>query len=169
MAQQDWSTVGKPVRKKDAMALLLGRPAYLDDLTPKDCLVVKVLRSPHAHALIEEIDTENAEQIPGVAAIFTYRDVPQKRFTMAGQTYPEPSPYDRLILDRRGRFVGGGGGAPGVGLGGPAPPLCYAQPPLWRGKSHGAGAYSIPLCCGAFPHDGRLFCLLAGGRPARQL
>lgn len=71
MAQQDWSTVGKPVRKKDAMALLLGKPAYLDDLTPKDCLVVKVLRSPHAHALIEEIDTENAEQIPGVAAIFT--------------------------------------------------------------------------------------------------
>ena len=106
MAQQDWSTVGKPVRKKDAMALLLGRPAYLDDLTPKDCLVVKVLRSPHAHALIEEIDTENAEQIPGVAAIFTYKDVPQKRFTMAGQTYPEPSPYDRLILDRRVRFVG---------------------------------------------------------------
>ena len=101
MAQQDWSTVGKPVRKKDAMALLLGKPAYLDDLTPKDCLVVKVLRSPHAHALIEEIDTENAEQIPGVAAIFTYKDVPQKRFTMAGQTYPEPSPYDRLILDRR--------------------------------------------------------------------
>ena len=106
MAQQDWSTVGKPVRKKDAMALLLGKPAYLDDLTPKDCLVVKVLRSPHAHALIEEIDTENAEQIPGVAAIFTYKDVPQKRFTMAGQTYPEPSPYDRLILDRRVRFVG---------------------------------------------------------------
>ena len=106
MAQQDWSTVGKPVRKKDAMALLLGKPAYLDDLTPKDCLVVKVLRSPHAHALIEEIDTENAEQIPGIAAIFTYKDVPQKRFTMAGQTYPEPSPYDRLILDRRVRFVG---------------------------------------------------------------
>ena len=106
MAQQDWSTVGKPVRKKDAMALVLGKPAYMDDLTPKDCLVVKVLRSPHAHALIEEIDTENAEQIPGVAAIFTYRDVPQKRFTMAGQTYPEPSPYDRLILDRRVRFVG---------------------------------------------------------------
>ena len=109
MAQQDWSTVGKPVRKKDAMALLLGKPAYLDDLTPKDCLVVKVLRSPHAHALIEEIDTENAEQIPGVAAIFTYRDVPQKRFTMAGQTYPEPSPYDRLILDRRVRGAEGWG------------------------------------------------------------
>ena len=106
MDQQELKIVGKGVRKKDAMALLLGKPAYVDDVTPRNCLVVKVLRSPHAHALIEEIDTENAESIPGVAAIFTYKDVPQKRFTMAGQTYPEPSPYDRLILDRRVRFVG---------------------------------------------------------------
>ena len=98
--------MGQPVRKKDAMALLLGKPAYVDDVTPRDCLVVKVLRSPHAHALIEEIDTSAAMKVPGVAAIFTYRDVPQKRFTMAGQTYPEPSPYDRLILDQRVRFVG---------------------------------------------------------------
>ena len=65
MAQQDWSTVGKPVRKKDAMALLLGKPAYLDDLTPKDCLVVKVLRSPHAHALIEEIGQQIEQSLSG--------------------------------------------------------------------------------------------------------
>ena len=82
MDQQELKIVGKGVRKKDAMALLLGKPAYVDDVTPRNCLVVKVLRSPHAHALIEEIDTENAESIPGVAAIFTYKDVPQKRFTM---------------------------------------------------------------------------------------
>ena len=106
MEGKTYQSVGQPVRKKDAMALLLGKPAYVDDLTPRDCLVVKVLRSPHAHALIEEIDTSAAMKVPGIAAIFTYRDVPQKRFTMAGQTYPEPSPYDRLILDQRVRFVG---------------------------------------------------------------
>ena len=106
MEGKTYQSVGQPVRKKDAMALLLGKPAYVDDVTPRDCLVVKVLRSPHAHALIEEIDTSAAMKVPGIAAIFTYRDVPQKRFTMAGQTYPEPSPYDRLILDRRVRFVG---------------------------------------------------------------
>jgi len=99
-------TVGKGIRKKDAMQLLLGKPAYVDDITPKDCLVVKVLRSPHAHALIREIRTDIAMKVPGIAAIYTYRDVPQKRFTMAGQTYPEPSPYDRLILDQRVRFAG---------------------------------------------------------------
>ena len=102
----NWKAVGRPVRKKDAMQLLLGKPAYVDDVTPQDCLVVKVLRSPHAHALIEEIRTDIAEKVPGIACIFTWKDVPQKRFTMAGQTYPEPSPYDRLILDRRVRFVG---------------------------------------------------------------
>ena len=106
MEGKTYQSVGQPVRKKDAMALLLGKPAYVDDVTPRDCLVVKVLRSPHAHALIEEIDTNAAMKVPGIAAIFTYRDVPQKRFTMAGQTYPEPSPYDRLILDQRVRFVG---------------------------------------------------------------
>ena len=102
----DMKSVGKRVRKKDAMQLLLGKPAYVDDVTPSDCLVVKVLRSPYAHALIRSIRTDIAAKVPGIAAIYTYEDVPQKRFTMAGQTYPEPSPYDRLILDRRVRFVG---------------------------------------------------------------
>lgn len=103
---KEMKTVGRGVRKKDAMQLLLGKPAYVDDITPADCLVVKVLRSPHAHALIEEINTDIARRVPGIVAIYTYHDVPQKRFTMAGQTYPEPSPYDRLILDKRLRFVG---------------------------------------------------------------
>jgi CO/xanthine dehydrogenase Mo-binding subunit len=104
--KQEFKTVGRGIRKKDAMQLLLGKAVYVDDVTPADCLVVKVLRSPHAHALIEEINTDIAMRVPGIVAVYTYRDVPQKRFTMAGQTYPEPSPYDRLILDRRLRFIG---------------------------------------------------------------
>ena len=100
------SFVNTAVPKVDAPALVTGKPVYTDDIAPKDCLVVKILRSPHAHALIEEIQTENAKKVPGVECILTYKDVPDKRFTMAGQTYPEPSPYDRLILDQRVRFVG---------------------------------------------------------------
>lgn len=98
--------VNQPVMKKDAMALVTGKPVFLDDVTPKDSLVVKVKRSPHAHALIEEIKIDTALKVPGIEAIYTYKDVPNIRFTMAGQTYPEPSPYDRLILDQRVRFVG---------------------------------------------------------------
>ena len=102
----DYRTIHKPVRKKDAMQLLLGKPAYMDDLAPRDALIVKILRSPHANAMLAEIDTSAALKVPGVAAVYTWRDVPQERFTIAGQTYPEPSPYDRLILDRHVRFAG---------------------------------------------------------------
>lgn len=99
-------SVNAPIMKKDAMALVTGKPVYTDDIAPKDCLVCKILRSQHAHAVIEEINTDIAMKVPGIECILTYEDVPDKRFTMAGQTYPEPSPYDRLILDRRVRFVG---------------------------------------------------------------
>ena len=98
--------VNQPVRKKDAMALVTGKPVFLDDVTRGDYLVVKVLRSPHANAEIEEIKTENAKKVPGIEAVYTWQDVPNQRFTMAGQTYPEPSPYDRLSLDRHVRYVG---------------------------------------------------------------
>ena len=98
--------VNQGIRKKDAMALLTGKPVYMDDLAPRDCLIVKVLRSPHANAMIQSIKTDAAARVPGVAGIYTWEDVPAERFTMAGQTYPEPSPYDRLILDRHVRYVG---------------------------------------------------------------
>lgn len=100
--------VNKPIRKKDAMQLLTGQPVYTDDIAPANCLIVKLLRSPHANAMIESIDTNIAKKVPGIEAIYTWEDIDQngKRFTCAGQTYPEPSPYDRLLLDRHVRFVG---------------------------------------------------------------
>ena len=106
MEHRAYKQVNKPVRKKDSMQLLLGKPVYMDDVTPKDALVVKLLRSPHANAIVKEVNASAALKIPGVVAIYTWEDVPKKRFTIAGQTYPEPSPYDRLILDRHVRFVG---------------------------------------------------------------
>lgn len=106
MSGKSYRVVGHSLRKKDAMSLLFGKPVYLDDVAPKGALVVKLLRSPHPHALIETIDTTNALKVPGVAAVYTYKDVPKTRFAIAGQTYPEPSPYDRLILDRHLRFAG---------------------------------------------------------------
>ena len=84
--------VSRAVRKKDAQALVTGKPVYTGDLVPAGALTVKLLRSPHARAWIEEIDCTAAMKIPGVVAIYTWQDVPQSRFTTAGQTYPEPSP-----------------------------------------------------------------------------
>ena len=98
--------VNKPVPKTDAMSLVTGKPVYTDDLAPSDCLIVKILRSPHANAWVEEIKTDAAKKIEGIACVLTYEDVSHKRFTLAGQTAPEISPWDRYIIDKHVRFVG---------------------------------------------------------------
>ena len=106
MEHKEYKSINKSVRKKDSMQLLLGKPVYTDDVTPDDALVVKILRSPYANAIVESINTAAAKKVPGVVDIYTWEDVPQTRFAIAGQTYPEPSPYDRLIIDRHLRFAG---------------------------------------------------------------
>lgn len=98
--------VNQSINKIDSMALVTGKPVYTEDITPRNCLVVKVLRSPHAFAKIIKINKEIALKVPGIECILTYEDVPNNRFTMAGQSYPEMSPYDRLILDQTVRYVG---------------------------------------------------------------
>lgn len=90
--------------KKDSKALLEGRPVYTGDLVPAGALIVKLKRSPYARAKIRSIDTSRALKVPGVVGVYTYEDVPKRRFTIAGQSYPQPSPYDRLILENLVRY-----------------------------------------------------------------
>ncbi len=99
--------IGKEIPKVDGLGLVKGAPAYTSDLdTNNNALIVKILRSPHASAKIISIDTKQAEAMNGVECVLTYKDVPQTPFTLAGQSFPEPSPYDRLILDQYVRYVG---------------------------------------------------------------
>ena len=75
--------VNKPVRKKDAMQLVTGKPVYMDDIAPKDCLIVKLLRSPHANAIVTSINKIAAMKVDGIEAIYTWEDIPQdgRRYT----------------------------------------------------------------------------------------
>ncbi|MBQ1787816.1 MAG: molybdopterin-dependent oxidoreductase [Erysipelotrichaceae bacterium] len=100
--------VNKPVRKKDAMQLLTGQPVYTDDLIKEPCLIIRLLRSPHANAIVKDIDTSKALALEGIEAVFTYKDIDQdqERYTIAGAAFPEFAPYDRLIIDRHVRYVG---------------------------------------------------------------
>ena len=98
--------VGRNLPKIDGLGLVKGRPAYVDDLVPHDCAVVKVVRSKHPFARIVAVDAAAALALPGVLDVFTWRDVPRVAVTRAGQGHPEPSPRDRFILDEYVRHVG---------------------------------------------------------------
>ncbi len=98
--------VTRSIGKMDGKGLVLGTPAYTDDLAPDHALIVKVLHSPHAHARIKRVDTAAALELPGVACILTHRDLPRNVLSRAGQGYPEPSPYDKFILDESVRYCG---------------------------------------------------------------
>ncbi|HRS04109.1 MAG TPA: molybdopterin-dependent oxidoreductase [Treponema sp.] len=106
MNKESIHSVNISIPKIDGTGLVLGRPAYTEDLAPQDALVVRLLRSPHAHARILSIDTSAALQVEGMACILTWKDVKRIAYTRAGQGHPEPSPHDKFILDEYVRYVG---------------------------------------------------------------
>ncbi len=103
---RDFKTVGQPVRKVDGMSLACGDARFVNDFNIDNQLQLKMLRSPHAHARIKSIDTSEAEAMEGVRLVLTHEDVPRVPVTTAGQGYPEPSPYDTFMLDKKVRYVG---------------------------------------------------------------
>ncbi|MCL4407622.1 MAG: molybdopterin-dependent oxidoreductase, partial [Thermotogae bacterium] len=107
LTEEKLNVVNTSVEKVDGKALVRGKPVFTDDFDIPNTLTVKILRSPYAHAIIKSIDTSNA-MIEGVVCILTYKDVPHVIYTRAGQGYPEPSPYDTFVLDKKVRYVGDG-------------------------------------------------------------
>ncbi|HMP72262.1 MAG TPA: molybdopterin-dependent oxidoreductase [Kiritimatiellia bacterium] len=106
MKSKDFKVVHHSVRKIDALTLARGGAVYAPDLVPANALHVKMLWSPHAHARIVSIDTSKAEAMPGVKLVLHHGNVPRVPHTTAGQGFPEPSPYDTFMFDRKVRFVG---------------------------------------------------------------
>ena len=80
MADQEaeYSIIGRPLIKVDAMAKVTGETKFADDLALPRMLHAKILRSPHPHARILSIDTGPAEALPGVHAVLTGRALPIK-------------------------------------------------------------------------------------------
>jgi len=103
---QTYQTVGKPEKKVDAVKLVQGKPAFTADIDIRGMLYARVLRSPHAHARIQNIDASKARDLKGVAAVLTWKDIPRVVYSTAGQSDPIPGPLDAFSLDNKVRFVG---------------------------------------------------------------
>ncbi len=106
MSPTKFRVVGQRVWRVDGVKLVCGEPVFTDDVRLPGMLHAGILKSPHAHAIIREIDVSKARALPGVHAVLTYKDVPRVPHTTAGQQPPEPSPYDAYLLDRKVRHVG---------------------------------------------------------------
>jgi CO/xanthine dehydrogenase Mo-binding subunit len=106
MSDRQFKVVNQVEKKVDINSLVRGKSVYTEDMAPEDALVIKLLKSPHAHARIKNIDTSKAKALEGIECVLTHKDVNQISYTRAGQGYPEPSPYDTHLLGEKVRFVG---------------------------------------------------------------
>ncbi|HEY7537403.1 MAG TPA: molybdopterin cofactor-binding domain-containing protein [Gaiellaceae bacterium] len=100
------TVVAKPQRKVDAVRLVKGHDAFTDDVEPRGLLHAKVLRSPHAHARITSIDDSEARTLPGVHAVLHHANTRRVKYSTAGQSWPNPYPWDQVSFDDKVRHVG---------------------------------------------------------------
>jgi xanthine dehydrogenase molybdenum-binding subunit len=99
--------VGHSVTRVDARAKVTGEAVFsADRISSKNLLHGKTLRSPYAHAEIIRIDTAQAEALPGVRAITTYRDVPENPYEAGDSTAPDGPVAPVFLLNRTLRHVG---------------------------------------------------------------
>ncbi len=104
--RDDLRVVGKNAHRIDGVKLASGMKAFVEDRVEPGACVLRMLRSPHAHAYIRKIDISAAETLPGVALIITHLNCPDAYYCQAGQNFPEPTPYDRRMFSQKVRHVG---------------------------------------------------------------
>ncbi|MFI1281189.1 molybdopterin-dependent oxidoreductase [Streptomyces sp. NPDC020858] len=98
--------VGKSLGAPAGPQVVTGTARYTFDVEVPGLLHMKLLRSPHPHARIVSIDTSDALQVPGVHAVFTHHDAPERLYSSARHEHPTEDPMDTRVLDDVVRFVG---------------------------------------------------------------
>src|SRR5947209_11826985 len=82
--------IGESIKRKEDARFLRGKGNYLDDFVLPNMLEMAILRSPHAHARINSIDTTAASAMPGVIAVVTGELMAQHKLawmpTLSGDT-----------------------------------------------------------------------------------
>ncbi|MEU9317409.1 molybdopterin-dependent oxidoreductase [Streptomyces sp. NPDC048295] len=99
-------SVGRSLPAPAGPQVVTGTARYTFDIDVPGLLHMKLLRSPHAHARITAIDTAAALRVPGVHAVFTHQDAPERHFSTARHEHPEEDPDDTRVLDDTVRHIG---------------------------------------------------------------
>ncbi len=102
----DLHIVGLPERKVDAVKLATGKAVFVDDIELRGMLHGGLLTSPHAHAVIRNIDISRARALPGVHAVLTYKDVERLVYSGTGQLGAEQGSRDQYCLGYTMCFIG---------------------------------------------------------------
>lgn len=103
---QQFHVVGKPFPPVNAVKLVTGKPTFASDINLKDMLYARVLSSPHAHAIIKNIDISEAKALSGVHAVLTYKDVSRVAYSSVECPSSVTPLQDRYCLDYILRYVG---------------------------------------------------------------
>ncbi|HET6821922.1 MAG TPA: xanthine dehydrogenase family protein molybdopterin-binding subunit [Anaerolineales bacterium] len=82
------NTIGKSVPRVDARGKVTGETPYSGDLTMPGMLHMKILFAERPHARVLSIDTSKAEAAPGVAAVYTAKDIPVNEYGLQWQDQP---------------------------------------------------------------------------------
>lgn len=112
-AKQEFKYIGKNMPYQDTKAKAMGAAKYAIDIQLPEAYVGKLLACPYPNARIKSIDVSEAEKLPGVAAVITADDVPEKIFNPAGLEYAardkeaiERELADMRIVDRKSHYAG---------------------------------------------------------------
>ncbi|MGW7098875.1 molybdopterin-dependent oxidoreductase [Streptomyces sp. NPDC054838] len=98
--------VGKNLGAPAGPQVVTGTARYTFDIEVPGLLHMKLLRSPHPHARIVSIDTADALRVPGVRAVLTHHDAPERLYSSARHEHPGEDPEDTRVLDDVVRHVG---------------------------------------------------------------
>jgi CO/xanthine dehydrogenase Mo-binding subunit len=99
--ETDFTYIGKPVQRRDAVEKVTGSTRYISDLTFSDMAIGRILRLPYPHAIISVINTDAAKRIPGVFAVIVAQDLGSPVPTFGPLTADQP-----VLAATRIRFQG---------------------------------------------------------------
>ena len=96
--------IGAPIRRREDIRFITGAGTYVDDIKLPHMVHAAILRSPHAHARILNIDTKRAEALPGVVSVFTLKDIGELDATVPIRMYKIPG-LDKYLQPSLARDV----------------------------------------------------------------